>query len=110
MKLSSNGPLAGCTVIELAGIGPGPFACMMLADMGARIIRIDRPARSGGGDLENLMRNDGIVDGGSESIIGGFPPDLFLTLAGITYLFAVAQNNRTNDWVVGLGDAVVDGL
>ena len=68
MKLSSNGPLAGCTVIELAGIGPGPFACMMLADMGARIIRIDRPARSGGGDLENLMRNDGIVDRGRESI------------------------------------------
>jgi len=36
------GPLAGITVIELAGIGPGPFAAMMLADMGANVIRIDR--------------------------------------------------------------------
>lgn len=36
------GPLAGITVIELAGIGPGPFAAMMLSDMGANVIRIDR--------------------------------------------------------------------
>lgn len=37
------GALEGLTVIEFAGIGPGPFACMMLADHGARVIRIDRP-------------------------------------------------------------------
>ena len=36
-------PLAGVRIIELAGIGPGPFAGMMLADMGAEVIRIDRP-------------------------------------------------------------------
>ena len=36
------GPLAGFRVIELAGIGPGPFAAMMLADMGAEVIRVDR--------------------------------------------------------------------
>jgi alpha-methylacyl-CoA racemase len=36
------GPLAGYKVIELAGIGPGPFAGMMLADMGAEVLRIDR--------------------------------------------------------------------
>jgi alpha-methylacyl-CoA racemase len=36
------GPLANITVIELAGIGPAPFAGMLLADMGARVIRIDR--------------------------------------------------------------------
>ena len=36
------GPLAGITVIEIAGIGPGPFCGMMLADMGADVIRIDR--------------------------------------------------------------------
>src|ERR1700704_1553644 len=35
------GPLNGVTVVELAGIGPGPFCAMMLADMGARVIRID---------------------------------------------------------------------
>jgi alpha-methylacyl-CoA racemase len=42
------GPLAGVRVIELAGMGPGPFAAMMLADMGADVIRVDRAA----GDAE----------------------------------------------------------
>lgn len=36
------GPLAGVKVIEVAGIGPGPFCAMMLSDMGAEVIRIDR--------------------------------------------------------------------
>ena len=38
-----QGPLAGVRVIELAGIGPGPFCAMMLADAGATVLRIDRP-------------------------------------------------------------------
>jgi alpha-methylacyl-CoA racemase len=38
-----TGPLAGIKVIELAGIGPGPFTAMMLADMGAEVLRVDRP-------------------------------------------------------------------
>lgn len=38
------GPLAGVRVIELAGIGPAPFAAMMLADLGAEVIRVDRAA------------------------------------------------------------------
>lgn len=37
-----TGPLAGLRVIEIAGIGPGPFCAMMLSDMGAEVIRIDR--------------------------------------------------------------------
>ena len=37
------GPLTGYRVIELAGIGPGPFAAMMLSDMGAEVLRVDRP-------------------------------------------------------------------
>jgi alpha-methylacyl-CoA racemase len=37
------GPLAGLTVLEIAGIGPGPFTGMMLADLGADVIRLDRP-------------------------------------------------------------------
>lgn len=41
------GVLEGVTVIELAGIGPAPFAGMMLADHGARVIRIDRPGVTG---------------------------------------------------------------
>ena len=36
------GPLTGYRIIEIAGIGPGPFAAMMLADMGAEVIRVDR--------------------------------------------------------------------
>lgn len=42
-KPANAAPLAGLRLIEFAGIGPGPFAGMMLADMGAEIIRIDRP-------------------------------------------------------------------
>ncbi|MCB1615143.1 MAG: CoA transferase, partial [Pseudomonadales bacterium] len=38
------GPLAGYRIIELAGIGPTPFAAMMLADMGAEVITIERKA------------------------------------------------------------------
>lgn len=37
---TSNGPLSGITVIEMAGLGPGPFAATMLADAGARVIRV----------------------------------------------------------------------
>lgn len=39
----SGGPLAGVRVVELAGIGPGPFAAMLLADLGADVVRVDRP-------------------------------------------------------------------
>ncbi len=39
------GPLTGIRVLEIAGIGPGPFGCMMLADMGAEVLRIDRADR-----------------------------------------------------------------
>lgn len=38
-----GGPLAGVRVVELAGIGPGPFAAMLLADLGADVVRVDRP-------------------------------------------------------------------
>jgi alpha-methylacyl-CoA racemase len=41
-ELSSPGPLAGLKVVELAGLGPAPFACMMLADAGADVLRVDR--------------------------------------------------------------------
>lgn len=37
------GPLAGLTIIEMAGLGPGPFAAMMLADHSAEVIRVERP-------------------------------------------------------------------
>jgi alpha-methylacyl-CoA racemase len=40
--MSPNGPLHGVKVVEIASIGPGPFAAMLLADLGADVIRIDR--------------------------------------------------------------------
>src|ERR1044072_9287884 len=42
-----GGPLAGVRVVELAGIGPGPFAAMLLADLGADVVCVDRPEGSG---------------------------------------------------------------
>ncbi|WP_295872554.1 CaiB/BaiF CoA-transferase family protein [uncultured Zhongshania sp.] len=42
-----SGPLSGLRIIEMAGIGPAPYACMLLSDLGAEVIRIDRV--SGGG-------------------------------------------------------------
>lgn len=45
---ASSGPLAGLRVIEIAGIGPAPFACLLLAELGADVLRVDRP---GGSDL-----------------------------------------------------------
>ena len=45
-----SGPLTGYTVLEVAGIGPGPFAAMLLSDMGAEVIRIDRAQAVRGGD------------------------------------------------------------
>ena len=41
---TENGPLAGIKVVELAGLGPASFTCMLLADMGAAVIRVDRTA------------------------------------------------------------------
>ena len=39
-----SGPLSGIRVVELAGLGPAPYACMLLADLGAEVLRVDRPA------------------------------------------------------------------
>lgn len=61
------GPLAGVRVVELAGIGPGPFAAMLLADLGADVVRVDRPG--GGGlaidpayDVTNRSKRSVLVD------------------------------------------------
>lgn len=45
-----SGPLAGLRVVELAGLGPVPFAAMLLSDLGAEVIRIDRPPSAAGLD------------------------------------------------------------
>lgn len=51
---SPTGPLRGLRVVEFAGIGPGPFAGMLLSDMGADVVRIDRPG-SGGCDPRDFV-------------------------------------------------------
>lgn len=48
------GPLNGYTVLELAGIGPAPMGGMILADMGAEVIRIDRAGTVGGGQMKDV--------------------------------------------------------
>src|SRR5687767_9158163 len=58
------GALNGFTIIEMAGLGPAPYAAMLLADMGADVIRVDRP---GGGTAHREPRFD-VVSRGRRSI------------------------------------------
>jgi alpha-methylacyl-CoA racemase len=53
----ATGPLSGVRVVELAGIGPGPYACLVLAELGADVIRVDRPGGSGLGVTDGLNRS-----------------------------------------------------
>ena len=62
-----SGPLSGVTVVEMAAIGPCPFAAMLLADMGATVIRIDRPPRPRRA-IDDYIGNDGFVDRGRQSV------------------------------------------
>jgi alpha-methylacyl-CoA racemase len=51
-----TGPLRGVRVVEIAGIGPGPHACMILADLGADVIRVERPGgQFGSGGRHDLL-------------------------------------------------------
>ena len=60
------GPLKGVKVIELAGIGPGPFCGMMLSDMGAEVLRIDRAQNVPGAERRN--RSADVLSRGRRSI------------------------------------------
>ena len=54
------GPLKGIKIVEMVGIGPAPHCCMILSDMGAEIIRIDRPGGNKvGGTNEAAILNRG---------------------------------------------------
>ncbi|MEV6497767.1 CaiB/BaiF CoA transferase family protein [Streptomyces prunicolor] len=62
-----HGPLSGVRVVELAGIGPGPFAAMLLADLGADVVRVDRPGGVALGvdpeyDVTNRNKRSVLVD------------------------------------------------
>lgn len=50
------GPLAGLRVVEMAGIGPGPFCAMLLADLGAEVIRVERPGARVPANQDVLLR------------------------------------------------------
>ena len=56
------GPLHGFRIIELAGIGPGPFCGMMLSDMGANIIRIDRKGHRGRVEANEKRLAENFID------------------------------------------------
>ncbi|MFM6999760.1 MAG: CaiB/BaiF CoA transferase family protein [Limnohabitans sp.] len=68
--MQRQGPLSHLTVIEFAGLGPAPFAGMMLADQGARVIRIDRPVKpaKAGGMAALTARDSDVLSRGRESI------------------------------------------
>lgn len=76
-----TGPLDGVRVVELAGIGPGPFCGMLLADLGAEVIRVDRP---GGPPLPVPMDRD-ITSRGKRRIVVDLKhprgPEVILRLA-----------------------------
>ncbi|MFI9306133.1 CaiB/BaiF CoA transferase family protein [Streptomyces triculaminicus] len=66
-ETTASGPLTGVRVLELAGIGPGPFAAMLLADLGADVVRVDRPGGPGLGvdpayDITNRNKRSVLVD------------------------------------------------
>ncbi|MDN5860990.1 MAG: CoA transferase [Pseudonocardia sp.] len=76
--MAGRGPLVGLKVVELAGIGPGPHAAMMLADMGADVVRVDRPAGGltlGDGNVDPTLRGRRRVEanlkdpGGRETVL-----------------------------------------
>ena len=61
----TTGPLSGVKVLEIAGIGPGPFCGMLLADLGADVVRVDRP---GGGGMQLVPWADDLLNRGKRSI------------------------------------------
>jgi alpha-methylacyl-CoA racemase len=64
---AQSGLLQGIRVIELAGLGPAPFACTVLADLGADVIRVDRPGR---GELDVPAERE-LLNRGKRSIVTG---------------------------------------
>jgi alpha-methylacyl-CoA racemase len=59
--LLPRGPLAGLRVVEFAGLGPAPFACMLLADMGADVVLVDRPLARPADPLQIVNRGRTVV-------------------------------------------------
>lgn len=62
MTTAKQGPLAGVRVVELAGIGPGPHAALLLADLGADVVRVQRAGQLPGGMDRAQLRNRTVVE------------------------------------------------
>ena len=103
-----SGPLAGLRVVEFAGIGPGPFAAMLLSDMGADVVRIDRPgATRRANDIPGRGRRSVALDlknpadvaqalallGKADALIEGFRPGVMERL-GLGPAVVQAANPR----------------
>ncbi len=103
-EAGQGGPLAGLRIVEFAGIGPGPFAAMLLADMGADIVRLDRP-----GGADPYSRN--VVARGRPTVTVDLkdPDDLAGTLALLSRADALIEGFRPGVMErLGLGpDAVL---
>ena len=71
--MTMAGPLHGLRVVELAGIGPGPHAAMLLGDLGADVVRVERPGKGPGPATEPsrdyLLRNRRSVTAKTEPLI-----------------------------------------
>lgn len=63
MNKVAKGPLSGLKVVEFAGLGPAPFACMLLSDMGADVVTIERPGYVSGGPEDVVGRGRKVVIG-----------------------------------------------
>ena len=85
-----TGPLRGVKVVEIAGIGPGPHACMILADLGADVIRVERP----GGQM---------LAGGANMLLNRGRPSVALDLKNPEATTTVLD-------LVRVADVVVEGM
>jgi len=93
-----TGPLRGVKVVEIAGIGPGPHACMILADLGADVIRIERP----GGQL---------LAGGKHDLLNRGRPSVALDLKRPEAIATVLELVRDADLLVeGMRPGVTERL
>jgi alpha-methylacyl-CoA racemase len=109
-----SGPLAGVSVVEMAGLGPAPFCGMILADLGAGVVRVDRVAAVSGGhtsstrhDLHNRGKRSIGVDlkartgvdvvtrlaGAADALIEGYRPGVMERL-GVGPAHCLAANPR----------------
>lgn len=79
MVTAPAGPLAGIRIVEFAGIGPGPFCGMMLADHGAEVIRIDRAVGGRGGSTPLSIKD--VLARGRKSIAVNLKTDAGIALA-----------------------------